>query len=74
MKKIWPDFVVGALCMGVTYMFFCFFCLILLGASSFTEAMKMGTEVYHHLKTVIKKKYGQDGKNKRWCCCKSLLA
>ena len=21
----------------------------------------MGTEVYHHLKAVIKKKYGQDG-------------
>lgn len=29
------------------------------GASSFTEAMKMGTEVYHNLKKVIKSKYGQ---------------
>ena len=35
----------------------CFFA----GAKSFSEAMKMGTEVYHHLKSVIKKRYGQDG-------------
>ncbi|XP_051140183.1 enolase 2-like isoform X2 [Andrographis paniculata] len=33
------------------------------GASSFKEAMKMGVEVYHHLKSVIKKKYGQDATN-----------
>merc|ERR1719163_608322 len=33
------------------------------GASSFTEAMKMGSEVYHNLKSVIKKKYGQDACN-----------
>jgi len=30
------------------------------GAASFEEAMKMGTETYHHLKNVIKKKYGLD--------------
>ena len=30
------------------------------GASSFTEAMKMGSEVYHHLKLLIKAKYGLD--------------
>lgn len=30
------------------------------GASSFTEAIKMGTEVYHHLKNVIKAKFGLD--------------
>jgi len=30
------------------------------GANNFVEAMKMGTEVYHHLKAVIKKKYGLD--------------
>merc|ERR1711988_1122224 len=30
------------------------------GASNFTEAMKMGSEVYHNLKSVIKGKYGQD--------------
>jgi len=24
--------------------------------------MKMGSEIYHHLKSVIKAKYGQDGK------------
>merc|ERR1712168_1259662 len=30
------------------------------GASSFTEAMRMGTEVYHHLKAVIKGRYGLD--------------
>ncbi|KAJ4431140.1 hypothetical protein ANN_19735 [Periplaneta americana] len=30
------------------------------GAASFTEAMKMGSEVYHHLKKVIKDKFGLD--------------
>merc|ERR1712227_1006504 len=33
------------------------------GASSFKEAMIIGTEVYHTLKSVIKKKYGQDACN-----------
>jgi len=33
------------------------------GASSFAEAMKMGSEVYHHLKGIIKKKYGLDACN-----------
>lgn len=33
------------------------------GAESFTEAMKIGTEVYHNLKSVIKEKYGQDATN-----------
>lgn len=33
------------------------------GAATFTEAMRMGTEVYHHLKKVINKKYGQDATN-----------
>ena len=33
------------------------------GAASFAEAMKIGTEVYHHLKAVIKKKFGQDSVN-----------
>jgi enolase len=28
------------------------------GATSFSEAMKMGSEVYHHLKALIKAKYG----------------
>merc|ERR1712226_1013331 len=39
------------------------FMILPVGASSFTEAMKMGVEVYHHLKAVIKKKYGQDATN-----------
>merc|ERR1719394_751066 len=39
------------------------FMLLPTGASSFTEAMKMGSEVYHHLKSVIKGKYGQDACN-----------
>ncbi|RVW90673.1 Enolase [Vitis vinifera] len=39
------------------------FMILPLGASSFKEAMKMGVEVYHHLKSVIKKKYGQDATN-----------
>jgi len=34
------------------------FCHI--GASNFTEAMKIGSEVYHHLKSVIKNKFGLD--------------
>jgi len=33
------------------------------GAKSFSEAMKMGSETYHHLKKVIKAKYGQDACN-----------
>jgi len=39
------------------------FMLLPTGASSFTEAMKMGSETYHHLKSVIKAKYGQDACN-----------
>merc|ERR1719379_799351 len=39
------------------------FMVLPIGASSFTEAMKMGSEVYHNLKSVIKKKYGQDACN-----------
>ena len=31
-----------------------------LGATSFTEAMRMGSELYNHLKTIIKKKYAGD--------------
>ncbi|XP_068635154.1 uncharacterized protein [Aristolochia californica] len=34
------------------------FMILPVGASSFKEAMQMGVEVYHHLKTVIKKDYG----------------
>ncbi len=33
------------------------------GASSFREALRMGSEVYHTLKGVIKNKYGQDATN-----------
>lgn len=36
------------------------FMILPVGASSFTEAMKMGAETYQHLKKVIKKKYGLD--------------
>jgi hypothetical protein len=39
------------------------FMILPTGASSFTEAMLMGSEIYHHLKSVIKKKYGQDATN-----------
>eukprot|EP00218_Dolichomastix_sp_CCMP3274_P015739 CAMPEP_0170142990 /NCGR_PEP_ID=MMETSP0033_2-20121228/9361_1 /TAXON_ID=195969 /ORGANISM="Dolichomastix tenuilepis, Strain CCMP3274" /LENGTH=479 /DNA_ID=CAMNT_0010379405 /DNA_START=30 /DNA_END=1469 /DNA_ORIENTATION=+ len=39
------------------------FMILPTGATSFTEAMKMGSEVYHNLKSVIKKKYGQDACN-----------
>jgi len=30
------------------------------GATCFSEAMRMGSELYHHLKGIIKKKYGLD--------------
>jgi len=33
------------------------------GAKSFKEAMQIGTEIYHTLKNVIKKKYGLDATN-----------
>jgi len=36
------------------------FMILPTGASSFTEAMRMGSEVYHHLKAVIKKRFGLD--------------
>lgn len=36
------------------------FMILPTGAASFTEAMKMGSEVYHHLKNVIKGKFGLD--------------
>jgi len=32
-------------------------------ASTFSEAMRMGCEVYHSLKSILKKKYGQDAVN-----------
>ncbi|KAF0773147.1 enolase-like isoform X2, partial [Aphis craccivora] len=36
------------------------FMILPTGASSFTEAMKIGSEVYHNLKNVIKAKFGLD--------------
>ncbi|RZB58824.1 enolase-like [Asbolus verrucosus] len=36
------------------------FMILPTGANSFSEAMKMGTEVYHHLKNIIKGKYGMN--------------
>ncbi|KAJ2955685.1 hypothetical protein NQZ79_g8345 [Umbelopsis isabellina] len=39
------------------------FMLMPVGASSFREAMKMGTETYHILKDIIKSKYGLDATN-----------
>lgn len=39
------------------------FMLLPSGASSFPEALRIGAEVYHHLKAVIKDKYGQDAIN-----------
>jgi hypothetical protein len=40
---------------------------LIVGAESFTEAMKIGCETYHTLKNVIKKKYGLDGKEPKHC-------
>jgi len=39
------------------------FMLLPTGASNFKEAMKMGSEIYHNLKNVIKSKYGLDACN-----------
>jgi len=39
------------------------FMILPVGASSFKEAMQIGAEVYHNLKSVIKSKYGQDACN-----------
>ncbi|KAF7994548.1 hypothetical protein HCN44_004020 [Aphidius gifuensis] len=36
------------------------FMILPVGAANFTEAMKMGSEVYHYLKAGIKKKFGLD--------------
>jgi enolase len=36
------------------------FMILPLGAKTFKEAMQMGSEVYHHLKSEIKKRYGLD--------------
>lgn len=39
------------------------FMILPVGASSFAEALRTGAEVYHHLKAVIKAKYGKDATN-----------
>ncbi|KAK9106347.1 hypothetical protein Syun_022358 [Stephania yunnanensis] len=39
------------------------FMILPVGATSFAEAMRMGSEVYHILKGIIKAKYGQDACN-----------
>jgi len=39
------------------------FMLLPTGAESFRESLRIGAEVYHHLKNVIVKKYGQDAVN-----------
>ncbi|CAL1354615.1 unnamed protein product [Linum trigynum] len=39
------------------------FMILPVGAGSFAEALRMGSEVYHTLKGIIKSKYGQDACN-----------
>nr|XP_042703343.1 beta-enolase isoform X3 [Chrysemys picta bellii] len=39
------------------------FMILPVGAASFKEAMRIGAEVYHNLKAVIKAKYGKDATN-----------
>ncbi|XP_069774496.1 LOW QUALITY PROTEIN: enolase 1a, (alpha) [Narcine bancroftii] len=39
------------------------FMILPVGAANFKEAMRIGAEVYHNLKSVIKSKYGQDAVN-----------
>ena len=39
------------------------FMILPTGAATFREALRMGSEVYHNLKAIIKKRYGQDAVN-----------
>lgn len=39
------------------------FLILPIGAATFSEALRMGSEVYHTLKGIIKSKYGQDACN-----------
>jgi len=39
------------------------FMILPIGAESFSEALKMGSEVYQHLKKIVKKNYGQGAVN-----------
>lgn len=39
------------------------FMILPTGATSFKEALQMGAETYHNLKSIIKSKYGQDAAN-----------
>lgn len=39
------------------------FMILPVGADSFKDAMRVGAEVYHNLKNVIKEKYGKDATN-----------
>ncbi len=39
------------------------FMILPVGAKNFKEAMRIGSEVYHNLKKIIKAKYGQDAAN-----------
>ncbi|KAJ6418496.1 hypothetical protein OIU84_001789 [Salix udensis] len=39
------------------------FMILPVGATNFAEALRMGSEVYHTLKKIIEKKYGQDACN-----------
>lgn len=39
------------------------FMILPVGAANFKEAMRIGAEVYHNLKNVIKDKYGKDATN-----------
>lgn len=37
------------------------FMILPVGVKTFSEALRAGAEVYHNLKSIIKKKYGQVG-------------
>ncbi|MBU0757722.1 MAG: phosphopyruvate hydratase [Nanoarchaeota archaeon] len=39
------------------------FMILPVGAANFKEALRMGSETYHHLKKVIREKYGKDAVN-----------
>lgn len=39
------------------------FMILPVGARSFSEALRMGAETFHHLKNIIRRKYGLDACN-----------
>ena len=62
--SVWPDGYDWELLPDIhVYFHLQEFMILPVGVTSFKEAMRAGSEVYHNLKSIIKKKYGQDAVN-----------